>query len=81
MEKWLTETYDVNKKEYYADNQERYNRTHKAREHKENICNARANWNSCDYLDFNKQEYSKNGCLCWKQDGKHTCCHCVEVTK
>lgn len=69
------------KNELNAQELKRYNDTHKARKNIDNICNGRANWNSCDYIDFNLQEYNNNGCLCWKQDGKHNCCRLVEVIK
>jgi hypothetical protein len=44
-----------------------------------NICSGKAKWNACDYIDYNLQDYNDTyGCLCWKQDGKHDCCHCTE---
>jgi hypothetical protein len=66
-------------KEQNALDLKKYFDTHSRRKNTENICNGISNWNACDYIDYNQQEYSNNGCLCWKQDGKHSCCHCSEV--
>ena len=51
--------------------------THKKRQNKTNICQAQKNWNGCDYCDV----YSGCGLECWKQDGKHNCVKCHEITK
>ena len=48
--------------------------TRKPRKTVKNICTARPNWNGCDYCDV----YGGNGLDCWKQDGKHECCHVRE---
>lgn len=69
----------ISNSEENADKLEQYNRTQKARKNKLNICYGRAHWNACDYIDYNKQNYCEQGCLCWKQDGKHNCCHCTEI--
>lgn len=53
----------------------KYYLTHKKRKNKTNICQARKNWNGCDYCDV----YAGCGVECWKQDGRHNCCHLVEV--
>lgn len=59
-----------------ANRLERYNRNHKKQPAMVNICLARANWNACDYIDYNKQEYCAQGAECWKQDARHNCCYC-----
>ena len=56
-----------------------YNRTHTKRTNKVNVCTGKANWNTCDYIDFNLQEQGQHGCECWKQDGQHDCLRCLEV--
>jgi len=66
-------------KESNAEQLETYNRTHIKRKTKVNVCNGRANWNACDYIDFGKQEYGRFGCECWKQDNSHKCCRCIEL--
>jgi len=66
-------------KENNAEQLQKYNRLYRKRKNKINICNARAKWNACDYIDFDKQEYGELGCECWKQDASHKCCHCVEL--
>jgi hypothetical protein len=65
--------------EINAQNLKRYFETHNSRKNKENICNGIANWNSCDYIDYNFQQYSANGCLCWKQDEQHNCVRLTEI--
>jgi hypothetical protein len=79
MENWETGKYILGKQEEYAENQDRYFKTHTARKSKINICHGTANWNACDYLDLNKQTYSDKGCLCWMQDKANKCCHCQEI--
>ena len=65
-----------------------YSRTQNKMENKVNYCNAKPNWNGCDYCDLYKAEsYDEKGCHCWKQDEpweqhKRTgCCHCVTDIK
>lgn len=48
--------------------------TRSARKNTINICNARPNWNGCDYCDV----YAGPGLECWKQNAKHTCVHVTE---
>lgn len=52
----------------------KYYLLHPVKEEK-NICRARPNWNGCDYCDV----YAGAGLPCWKQDGKHNCCHCERI--
>lgn len=54
-----------------------YYLTHKRRKSVVNICNARRNWNGCDYCDV----HAGTGLECWKQDARHSCIHCKEVAK
>lgn len=51
--------------------------TRPARKSVVNICNARPNWNGCDYCDV----YAGCGSECWKQDGKHNCIRVTEVLR
>lgn len=44
---------------------------------KKNICQARRNWNGCDYCDV----YAGSGLECWKQGKPHNCCHCDNGVK
>ena len=60
-----------------AEKLRKYYLTHKKRQNKTNICQARKNWNGCDYCDV----YSSCGLECWKQDEKHNCIYCTEVEK
>ena len=46
-----------------------------------NICSGIKDWNACDYIDYNLQEYCEFGALCWKQVERHDCCRIVEVEK
>ena len=58
-----------------AERVRKYYLTHEKRKTVTNICNAKPNWNGCDYCDI----YSGCGLECWKQDGKHNCIKCSEV--
>lgn len=60
-----------------AENLRKYYITHESRKTVINMCSARKNWNGCDYCDV----YAGSGLPCWKQDGKHNCCHCTEIKK
>jgi hypothetical protein len=75
----ITGGINMKEKEINAQRLRQYYDTHKKRKQIENICNGRSNWNSCDYVDYNLQDYSNIGCLCWKQDGQHKCCRLVET--
>lgn len=47
-----------------------------------NICNGTANWNACDFIDYNLQDYNEEyGKLCWQQEHDHNCVHCVKMVK
>lgn len=39
-----------------------------------NVCQARPNWNGCDFCDV----YAGPGLDCWKQNAKHSCVHVRE---
>lgn len=62
----------------------KYSRTQNKMKDKINYCNAKPNWNGCDYCDlYMAESCDENGCHCWKQDepwtqkGRKGCCHCT----
>lgn len=64
-----------------------YFRNQKKMKDKINYCNAKPNWNGCNYCDYHKAEsFDESGFHCWKQDESYEqirrsgCCHCVTVT-
>lgn len=48
--------------------------TRPARKTIRNVCNARPNWNGCDYCDV----YAGTGLDCWKQNATHKCVYVTE---
>ena len=49
-------------------------RTRPRRKTIRNVCQARPNWNGCDFCDV----YAGPGQDCWKQNATHKCVHVRE---
>lgn len=71
--------YDTTKKQEYAEACREMFVHQKRSSEIVNICDGRANFDTCDFRDFGLDETCEHGILCWQQTKPHSCVKCRTI--